>query len=106
MHQLLLLRRNTLLAEQMLRFPTVVDDLLAWGWPSSLWPLPKWKRWRVDVWWYCDDNSQHYQGWHIEETMWFSQLPDLRALWSTRPFFFGLTNFMLLDQFCMLNSLH
>ena len=80
--QLLLRRRNTLLAEQMMKFPTIVDDILAWGWPSSLWPLPQWKRWRVDVWWNYDDDTRHDHGWHIEETMWFSRLPDLKRVFS------------------------
>ena len=78
----LIRRRNALLAEQMEKFPTIVDDIVLWGWPSDLWPLPTWRRWCVDVWWYFDDSSRFDRGWHKEETFWSSRFPDLREILS------------------------
>ena len=75
-------RRNAVLAKQMETFPTIVDDIRLWDWPSSLWPLPTWRRWRVDVWWYFDEYSRFDRGWHKEETFWFSRFPDLREILS------------------------
>ena len=75
-------RRNAVLAEQMEKFPTIVADIVLWGWPSSLWPLPTWRRWRMDVWWYFDEYSRVDRGWHIQDTFWFSRFPDSRELWS------------------------
>ena len=66
--------------QQMEQFPTLVDDIRLWGWPSSLRPLPTWTRWRVDVWWYFDEYSRFDRGWHIQETLWFSRVPDLRKI--------------------------
>ena len=73
-------RRNAVLAKQMETFPTIVDDIRLWDWPSSLWPLPTWRRWRVEVWWCFDEYSRVDCGWKIQETFWFSRLPDLREL--------------------------
>ena len=73
-------RRNAVLAKQMETFPTIVDGIRLWDWPSSLWPLPTWRRWRVEVWWCFDEYSRVDRRWKIQETFWFSRLPDLREL--------------------------
>ena len=58
-------------------YSTFAADVERYGEPFQYWPLPSWRMWKVEVWWYFDGYSRHDRGWICERTYWMNSLAQL-----------------------------
>ena len=62
-------------------YPTFRQDCGLFGTPSVVMPLPMWKVWRVQEWWYVETwRVENNIEWILSETHWINHLADLAPL--------------------------
>ena len=63
-------------------FPTFRRDREIYGEPCEVWPIPMWRIWRVQEWWYVLATRGLWEitAWHLAETHWIRNLHDLEPL--------------------------
>ena len=76
-------------------FPTFRRDREIYGEPCEVWPIPKWRIWRVQEWWYVLATRGLWEitAWHLAETHWIRNLHDLEPLITNTRNFGGLFQF-------------
>ena len=65
------------------RWPTFPQDVEKYGEPWKYYPIPTWRLWKLDVWWYFASPmsyriaAAYNPGWSIQETYWMSEMHEL-----------------------------
>ena len=77
-HTYIIHRRNERRNKASERYPRLIMDVERYGKPFVYWPVPQWRKWKVDVWWYFDEDSDvSEEGWICEQTCWMNTLAEL-----------------------------
>ena len=66
------------------RYPTLAIDEERFGEPIGYWPMPRWRKWKVEVWWFFDETSRvSGEGCIIQYIYWMDSLAELSAIHRT-----------------------
>ena len=72
------------------RWETLAEDEQLWGPPYMYYPLPSWRQWRLQVWWYVVNRSSRRLGWIMAHEDWIRSLHDMQNAMTRAPTTGGL----------------
>lgn len=76
------LRRHAIRCHAKRQFPHFEEEFAQWGEPDLYFPVPLWRFWRCDVYWYCTAETGRLvevpvvDMWHLRESHWARKMPD------------------------------
>ncbi len=89
------------------RFPDFLDLEASWmGSPTSLWPVPMRRFFKIKVWLYFSDHRNYGTGWYGTEVYWVSAIADIGnvlmhrnyGLYTHVQFVISMWTFDMIDQ--------
>jgi len=61
--------------------PTFIGVEARLGRPAYLWPMPVWRSFKVEVWWFFDAHRTLGTGWHFCSEQWVTRLSEVQRVW-------------------------